>query len=67
MFPLEAAWEPLYISLTQAIQNIYNKLLPFYRDIPLAKSFVTLSTQTVRRSFEKACLSAVISSILMVL
>lgn len=51
----------------RAIQNIYNKLLSFWRHISQPKSIVTLSTQTFRMSFEKACLSAVISSILMVL
>ena len=63
MFPLEPVWE----LLTSAIQNIYNKLLSFWRNISLPKSIVTLSTQTLKTSFEKACLSAVISSILMVL
>ncbi len=54
-------------ALHQAIQNVYNKLLSFWRNISLPKSIVTLSTQTFKMSFEKACLSAVISSILMVL
>lgn len=67
MFPLEPVWEPLWIRPTQAIQNVYNKLLSLWRNISLPKSIVTLSTQTLKMSFEDARASAVISSILMVL
>lgn len=67
MFPLEPVWELLKIRPTQAIRNVYNKLLSFWRNISWPKSIVTLSRQTFKMSFEKACLSTVISSILMVL
>lgn len=57
----------LSIRRTRAIHNIYDKLLSFWRNMSLPKSIVTLWTQTFKMSFEKACLSAVISSILRVL